>query len=373
MPITTFQDLVAQFPHTVELSTGELHSPCPFCRPESKVVYHRGRAFYGEDRLVWFADRKSVHCRRCRTTKKLPELAQEFDPSSTLEIDESAFEKPEKIARPIGLTEAYIDAMHSRVERDYWYAFGWDDATIDHFRLGYGYVAPGASGHGLRHLIPFQAMSLTWEVRSPVWVAEGRTVDPQQSRKAVRTTGVSGKIFWHIAEESIQPLMICEGMKDAVSLYHLGYRHIMSLAGTSTWGDELGEYIREQGYDQIVVVGDNDDAGRDISRIIGTFYKDSIIEVSHLLWPSTFQKKGDITDLLQEYGKEHTRDYMDQNLDMAPVIGFVKDYSLVDKNYIPPSPNKAKSVDQIREELPEVISDFLSITPTTRQRENAAL
>lgn len=354
MPITTIYDLYEYFPTS---SDGPINNtPCPFCPPDPEVIYHRGRAFYGDNRLVWFDD--AVWCRKCHTRMTYTELAKEFDPASELVVEELPRDKRAKIPTPIGVTQAFIEQMHRQVQRDYWYAFGWTDETIDHFRLGYGPVQPG-SLKGDRHLIPYHAQSFNFD--GTVWMMEGRATDPaviEAHGKNIKTYA-KGNMFSHIAEGVSRSIVVCEGAKDMVTLYQLGYRHILMLPGTSMWSDELGDYLKNEGYERVEIFGDNDDAGLDLAQEIGTHYRDSLIETVYLQWPSKYPDGFDVTDLLIHEGPDKAAAILSQGLKTAPVRGYIRDYLTIDPNYLPDVPARAKSVHQIREELPTIIDAYL--------------
>ncbi len=355
MPITTIHDLLEYFPSSSETGS-ERNTACPFCRPEAKVVYHRGRAFYGTDRLVWFDS--AVWCRRCSTYLSLTDLAKEFDSDSELVITSEPKEKKIQVT-PRGVTEAFVLTMHDRVQKDFWYGFGWTDELIDKYHLGYGPVQPG-SEKGDRHLIPFQAQS--FEFDGLVWVMEGRSANPADIKahgRNIKTGGVRGKVFTHIKSGASSSLAVCEGMKDAITLDLLGYRHVLMLPGTKTWSDDMGEYLKHQGYDRIEVFADNDQAGHDLALEIGTFFRNDLVETVYLRWPSSYKEGFDLTDLLVKEGPEQARNILNKELKTAPMQGYVVDYSTVDPNYLPDKPSRAKSVQQIRKELPTIIDEYL--------------
>lgn len=359
MPTLTLSELLDYFPSSAQINS-EIHTACPFCRPEPQVVYHKGRAFYGEDRLIWFPD--GVWCRKCRTYMRLDDLAREFDPSADFDLSKVEDSRGQKVVRdaPAGVSEAFIDAMHKHVQRDYWYAFGWTDETIDHFRLGFGPVSSWAKT-GERHLIPFKVRSLEFDAK--VWAMEGRSTDPEQiaaGKKNVKTPGIQGRIFSYIHEGPNRSIAICEGAKDAVSLYQLGFRHILMLPGTSVWSDDLGSWLKTKGYDRVEIYGDNDEAGRKLAEEIGTCFRNDLIEAVYFQWPSKYRDGYDVTDLLARLGQDETVRELRRGLKTAPLLGFVNDFTTVEPTYTPTFPIKAKHVNQIRQELPTVIDEYIN-------------
>src|SRR5689334_13738044 len=176
MLIQSIDEILDLFPSVTGDSDGELHSGCPFCT-EGRRTVKNGITFRGDDRLIWFTDRKGVSCRQCGTYAPIEKLLELLSPGSTLSdtFDREASENVETKKKPLYecLTESrYVEKLHKKVDRSYWKKFLWTDVTIDRFQLGYGQLYEYGSWKQPRHIIPFRPRNAVSELDG--FMLEGR-------------------------------------------------------------------------------------------------------------------------------------------------------------------------------------------------------
>jgi hypothetical protein len=337
----------------------EVHVPCPFCPvvDQSDTYYKNGVSFVGDDRFKIFSD-GHAWCNVCGREGRghngvylLPEIAQRlvFDVAAQFDITPL-----ERIVVPLStIGEFDLTLAHALVHRDYWYKFGWDDVTIDYFRLGY-YEMYHVDGPV--HVIPMEVR--TDEDGSEVkWFLEGRNPDPQEGQaKTKRLRGSSRNYFWHInTDPSDRMVVLVEGAKDAVSAYHLGYKNIVANLGTGTWTMRKTAFLKRFGYQKFIIFGDNDPAGQDFS-LKGYIWADRLgLDTQVIKWTDDKRENYDLTNLLEENGVEQTRLYIQDNL-YKPNISqevtaskpvFIQDFREVDPFYEPEKLNLI-TLDDIR-------------------------
>lgn len=360
--ITTIDEIVDLFPPgSVDVSDGELHSPCPFCSSGGTRIVHKGIAFWGEDRLVWFSDRAGVSCRKCGTYAPMQRLLDLIAPGSEVSKDLSPTEIIKEITEPVVATTEYVNKLHAKVDRSYWRAFNWTDDTIDHFQVGYGRMYEFGSVQALRHVIPFhpQRVDRTYDG----WAFEGRLPKGDRSGESpnIKTKGLKGGgWFWFIHENPSSSIVaVTEGLKDAITAWQLGYQNVLAIFGSSAWDSHFSQYLSNLGFDTAHIFGDNDDAGQ------LTFNAEVALDLhSYGIKPYTLAwgdnpDKFDLTDLLKSIGQEQAIRYLTENLKLSgQTRGKVKDYRTVDPTYQSPSPQRATPLEQIREDLPLILEEF---------------
>jgi len=106
------------------------------------------------------------------------------------------------------------------------------------------------------------------------------------------------------------PILICEGEKCADALWQAGFPATTRAGGSSNWEVELGQYFTNR---EVIILPDNDDAGRLFARKVG----DSLLNIS----PSVkvcelpnLPNKGDVVDWFAAGG---TTDTLDEVLSQA--------------------------------------------------------
>ena len=166
------------------------------------------------------------------------------------------------------------------------------DEVIDHFQLGY------TEQHGKK-----------W-ITIPVTDRDGHVLfmklrqDPFNSvegQPKYMSTGGEANIFnAQILKDKPDTLVICEGEFDCMVLHSLGIPAISSTAGGGTfksqWFDQL-DFVRE-----LYVLMDNDDAGRDFTRLIMLSFEErgTNSSVMAVTLPPEVGDHGDVTDFFKK-------------------------------------------------------------------------
>ncbi len=356
MPTTvnSIYELMSEFPHQLVLSSGEVHTPCPFCN--GTTITHKGRNFVGNDRLVWYKDGSGVYCRREGRLHSIYEVAEFLFGSDVVVSSElielAKMERIEKDPEPILQSEAYVEALTKAVDKDFWHM--WSDTTLDRFKIGYGKMYAYSKG-ALRHIIPFHPRTI-----DKVWKAyafEGRLPkdDTSGEQRNIKSAGLAGTTFWYVNDDEVsKTLFISEGPKDGVSAWQLGYKNFMAIFGAGFWKTRYAAWIAKQGYTKVILAGDNDDAGADFVKKAGRDLQSFDIEVSYVKFTQDDKKGFDVTDHLVQ----------GRALDVKPLplvvtLGMVQDFRTVDPNYVPAQPQYTH-YSQIRGDLEEIIREYVN-------------
>ncbi len=362
MFITTIDEIINFFPPgSVDVEDGELHSPCPLCTGGGSRHVQHGISFWGEDRLIWYADRAGVHCRKCGQYASMQHLVNLLSPGSEVSPALAPTEIVKEITEPVIASDAYVNKLHSKADRGYWSAFGWSDDTINRFKVGKGRMYEFGSFQADRHVIPFHPQRVDRVYEG--WSFEGRLPKGDKSGEApnIKTKGLKGGgWFWFINDDPSGTLVaITEGLKDAATAWQLGYRNVLAIFGTSAWDVSFARFLSEQGFETAHVFGDNDDAGRSFNEAMGLDLHAAGVKPYYLAWTDAYGDKSDLTDVLSQSGQEKTLRYIEENLKLSgQTRGRVKDYRTVDPLYQPPSTINALPLEQIRDDLPSILADF---------------
>jgi hypothetical protein len=343
MEITSVVQFVPFFPDgTVQQATQEFKSPCPFCTdgaPHTK----NGIEFRGEDRLVWWIGENRFFCRRCAAVGRgrngvytAEDLAQRLGLTVAAELIHA--EPQERIEQPLRMlwSERQVSIAHARVNRDFWYRYGWDDATINHFRLGRGVFY---SADGEVNIIPMRVQKAFESPISEYAVA----VRGGEGRVKKHNPGSFKPYTWLIERyPSDKTIVIAEGEKDGITDSLLGWNVAVAF-GTGTWTTEKTLFLRSIGYEHIYVFGDNNEAGHLFNLRVAEICRRYGIPVQILDWSlyPEAQEDDDTTELLARLGREQTRLLLEGMLVDPPNIGVrlrgteIEDYRNIDPNYKP--------------------------------------
>jgi hypothetical protein len=320
--IRTVEELWSLFPEVIHKGGAEYATACPFCGQKGELG--------GEDRFIWWIDK--AHC-WCRVEQRIyhytdiaaafnETLDPDFQEKSALDAAASRQEKefdlagqrivPSPEAMFKGLwTQGQVDAAHAAVDRGYWRKFGWDDATIDRFQLGYGEF------HGeLGHIIPMHVSNSVGDVSQNYYIAS-RLAVPRGKQKVIRNSkyvkGQNGKdYFWYLPGDDTSTILLAEGEKDGITASFLGFSVAVAY-GTAAWGIPLTQYLKKLGYTTILVAQDYDDAG---NKLVAEVQKNAQrlggLTVRKLDWDAYTGEKSDgldITNLLERHAA-HTRELL---------------------------------------------------------------
>lgn len=361
--IQSLDAIWAEIPNVKDIGR-ELHAPCPFCvgtehESKQRVKNKRGVWFTGDDRFFWQSNKQRFNCRYCGVHTIEEVAAKLFGNNVTISptlIYDVSNVKADKEAKPLFQhDQEYIDYLHSQVRREYWYEFGWNDAIIDRFQLGFGTMYEGTTGTSY-HVIPYKP------VRNDGFKADGYALDGRiqhhtGSRKT-KTSGLTAEYFAEIVEGDSDTAVICEGLKDGISAYAAGYRHIYAFSGNGTDLIGMVAYINKKNYRNVIAFTDNDSKGKSYLSTISKYCKATLFA---LTWPDNAGTKYDFTNLLQSY-KSSTPLYIEQNLyeiGPEPIKGYVADVRAL-MSYQAPESSIATERDQIRKELPLVLDEFIT-------------
>jgi 5S rRNA maturation endonuclease (ribonuclease M5) len=309
--IQNITDLERYFPNVQKTRATEWHSPCPFCTT-GELTIKNNVSFYGRDRLIWFLKDNAFVCRQCKEhgrgrNKKgyysLTEVANFFGESVSA-INSGVYElQREEVPLRNLWTTAMVEAAHAQVDRPFFYRFGWTDATIDRFKLGKGRFR-GASEP--LHIIPMRIERIFKSAPDDElgelneWYIATRGGDrPYRS---------SGSVFnyWSLLKgcAPTKTVLIAEGEKDAISLTQLFPTFDVVVAwGASSWSAAKTEKLAKA-YDEIVVFGDNDEAGAAFNEQIAAQCAHLNVRCAFVSWPEGLPAKCDVTDILAQHGTD---------------------------------------------------------------------
>lgn len=129
-----------------------------------------------------------------------------------------------------------------------------------------------------------------------------------------------------------QPLLICEGELDCLSVIEAGYKNVVSVpfgAGNETWIEENWDWLEQ--FNKIIVWADADEAGRKMKKnIIPRLGQWRCYEVEA---PTEIEKDGkivyvkDINEVLYYYGKDKVIEYINNAKEM-PITDVVDLYDI---------------------------------------------
>ncbi len=356
--VNSVDEMLRGFPQHLLIykTNGEVNSPCPFCSGKNtKTTEVNGVIFYGEDRLVWYKEGGSTYCRQERKVHSYNEIAQKLFGVDTIVseslIEVSKMERIEKDPEPILQSERYVDALHKRVDRDFWHM--WYEDTLNRFKVGYGKMYE-FSKNAERHIIPFHPRTVDKEWQA--YAFEGRLPKNTQSeeQRNIKSAGLGGTTFWYVNDApDSRTLFISEGPKDGISAWQLGYKNFMALFGAGFWKTKYAAWIAKQGYTKVILAGDNDDAGEAFVKKAGKDLQSFDIEVSYLKFNPDDKKGFDVTDHIV-----NNRDLNIKHLPTLITLGFVQDYSFVKPDYVPETPDFT-DYKEVRDQLYPIIADYV--------------
>ncbi len=183
--------------------------------------------------------------------------------------------------QPLGSPEIYqrlLDVFYNlgKSNRAYWYHRGYDDATIDRFKLGFTgrcYVVPVVLGGQLYN---FQCR--TPEKRIWAWS---------------KTTG--GLPFNFDAIGNSRSLIVTESPTNSIALAQYGFTSISQTSGAGSWRKWWSTYLLK--VDELNIIYDNDEAGYHGAIKLAAMYRD---RANVFVWPMNTPEKYDPNDWLKE-------------------------------------------------------------------------
>lgn len=366
MIIQTIDEILELFPSISGDGDGDIHSACPFCKEGRKTVKN-GITFYGEDRLIWFADRKGVSCRQCGTYASMGKLLEVLQPGAILSADfvKEAAETAETKKKPLVeclTTDQHVQKLHQSVDKAFWQKFLWNDATIERFKLGYGQLYEFGSFRQPRHIIPFKPRNTENELAG--YMLEGRLNSRSEAtdyeRYNIKTQGSVKGFFWQIKDSVGEDLAIVEGPKDAITAWQLGYKNVMAIFGTSLWKPHFAEWAADEGYTRATIFGDHDDAGR---KFIDTVTKDlhsAGVAPFRINWPEDSPQGFDLTDALVREGVSGISLFLSKHIGQSKSSrGWVANIQTFDPTYTAPTTEHVLPLQTVRTDMPEVLKDYV--------------
>lgn len=305
--ITSVNDLTDFFPSgSLRYSTRrELHGPCPYCPEDISSTYSqikdRRIAFTGEDRLVIFIETGGQYCRQCasrgdgrhgRGYYSLKDLMIRLGLTAAEHLEHEASTIEDTPLHMLWL-DSQVEAAHAAVDRAYWKEkCGWNDAIINHFKLGFGilYQRMGAG-----HIIPMKVRKAGEEPLEAWYIA------CRKDGRKERSPGSSKPYFWLNNEDPQSDLIgVTEGEKDLPTAWAIGYKNATAAFGVNHWTLARVEELWKLGYRRMDVFGDNDEEGEAFARRVASWGVRSKMQVRIMTWHGEFKHKGDLTDRLAE-------------------------------------------------------------------------
>ena len=160
--------------------------------------------------------------------------------------------------------------------------------------------------YGKRIIIPIY--NYKNELRSFEAISTNAKIQPKVLRgKNVDTSELFG--FEHLLGES-DTLFLTEGLFSALSFWELGYQGVFNM-GVATIKDKI-KTLHLKGIKNIVLCGDNDEAGKQFSKECYHLLKHNFNTI-YFQFPYNFQNKGDANDLLR-ISKESLQQQIDYTL-----------------------------------------------------------
>ena len=120
------------------------------------------------------------------------------------------------------------------------------------------------------------------------------------------------------ASDSGKPVLVVEGEKDVDRLVSLGFCATTNLGGAGKWRPEYNESLRDR---HVVVIPDNDDAGRAHARLVATALN-GIADTVNVVELPGLPTKGDVSDWLDAGGTVASlREIIEGGGSITPGIG----------------------------------------------------
>ena len=168
------------------------------------------------------------------------------------------------------------------------------------------------SYYGRRIIIPIY--NYKNELRSFEAISTNAKIQPKVLRpKSIDTTNLFG--FEHLLGES-NTLFITEGLFSALSFWELGYNSIFNF-GVASIKDKI-KTLHIKGIKNIILCGDNDEAGRSFSKECYHLLKHNF-NTTFFQFPYNFENKGDTNDLLK-----NERELLQECIDKSLSKGLIK-------------------------------------------------
>jgi Toprim-like len=354
--ITDIRQLLDRFPD-VEIFTQEAHTACPWCaQAESSGERHEknGIHFRGKDRLVLRFHDHSAFCRRCQIEGRghngnrfLPEIAAFFGET----VNESeVITRTRSDTPPDTWNTTKVTFAHAQVDRKYWKKYGWSDAAINRFQLGWGELY---SEDGAAHLIPMQIISEKGEKLSGFYLeARRKDLTTKHMRGAIRP------FFWLVEDDAeSKTIVISEGAKDGISAWEIGFKNFAAAFSANTFSREKLTLLRDRGYERVIVLGDHDVAGKHFSETLTLWGLSLKLEIAYVQWDDQKPDGFDITNLL-ETEKAEAWAYLNNHLhfpqksEIIPIDNskaeYVPDYKAIQTTYAPITAEMALPLETIR-------------------------
>jgi DNA primase len=172
------------------------------------------------------------------------------------------------------LLEAFFELGKSH--REMWYKRGYNDETIDHFKLGFTgrvYVVP----------IIINGELYNFQCRTP------------EKRIWSWTRELGSLPFNFDVLKEAQTVIITESPVNAISMYQYGYNAVAQNTGANAWKNWWNKYFVRVKH--IIFAYDNDKAGYKGSEKVLKYFND---RATILTWPVEYPDKYDLNDLLKE-------------------------------------------------------------------------
>jgi twinkle protein len=186
--------------------------------------------------------------------------------------------EPQKVLPESSIYQKLLDVFFDlgKTKRDYWYSRGYNDDTIDHFKLGYT---------GKCYVIPviFDGVLYNFQCRTP------------EKKMWGWTRGMGVLPFNFDVLKSNKNVVITESPVNAIAMYQYGYTAVSQNSGAGSWQKWWNLYFN--GVSTIVVAYDHDVAGYHGAQKVAEAFRD---RSRILVWPAGTPDTYDLNDLLKD-------------------------------------------------------------------------
>lgn len=361
--IDTLQQLINALPLNSRLA-----GPCPFCEGDGKHSVYEGFDFYGEDRFFLFPDNKAWGCRVCRQKGRGPTKTGWFSHSNLAEklnlslsssfISTYSFFTDSARTDPLQfLTYNQVLQNHQNVVREYWHQFGWKDATINRFILGFGKIETWRTSG---HLIPMDVTNTIDSQKIPGFYTALRAAGHK-----IKQRGSSKNYMWHIQDDPyLTTCVVVEGEKDLITAWQMGHKNIICTF-SSYWNPNFSNFVAGT-YADVIIYHDWDPAGEAWLASVIESLSTMGVTISYLSWAKVKNAiEGD--DLTDHYARMiKSNILMDEYADtfIAPVLvkkkaNAVRQKPTVNARLIPLDDIRGEGADSMVYEVNSFLTNYI--------------
>ena len=213
-----------------------------------------------------------------------------------------------KLPIEINIYPKLLDIFYElgKYHREYWYSKGYDDNTIDRFRLGY-------TGRCYTIPIIFDDKLINFQCKVPA---------SNESPKRIWSwsTGLGVLPFNFDSLHSSSSCFIIESPGDAINIAQLGFTAISQTGGSNNWNKYWNQFLINQ--KEIIICYDNDEAGFLGAIRLARQFED---RVKILLWPENqYRLKYGVGDFAKEFPQDFLKFIIINSYPLKIIEPFIK-------------------------------------------------